>query len=669
MSGLADYLSPALSGYNVYRGATSGRPVAQARAGLGAAKLYGKLAGNYGIGAGATSALDILNIYQGLKQGGWEGDTKAGASALQLLGGPGGYIAGKSWKSGATGSDALSGAQTGAEIGSIIPGIGTVIGGLIGGAAGALSSAFGPGAKDPETYAVQNVIDATSKNKNNPAVAASVQNPYLELAGLMDRRSSTLPEYAQYGRMGEQKFTNDLVSQINNAAKTNPALAKDYNAMYNQVVNPWVTKMGSGYSQVGPEYTATNQGLIQAMTKQYMSGEAAQDWKSIGGQSPFASIYQNSPFTAVATPPTVIPGSMGNNKGRMQFAAKGGSMKNNSIKSKLNELYKGSFAGRQRHYDIGGYVDYPNYVTPIDSGPGSPWSFDETTPSDPYYTMPVDSGQGSPSSSYWGLSDPSAGATDAAYQAYIDAGGDPKSWGGSTSSDSGSSSTGSVFGQNGILSGLGSLLGVSSTGQLIQKYGALAPLIAAATGGNKSASAPGTPAGYGAIQPMPTPSNPRSYTQPNVANWYTYGEGPEKSFFSNNQLPSVPGVSPAQPSALPMPSQSSSMPIAYNPPDRQMRPMAQGGPAFDSTQGDSYVPDPGHGDGTSDGIDAKLSGGEYVMDAGTVSMLGNGSNEAGSRALDKLRQRVRKHAGQHLVKGKQFMKAKPAEAYLRGGKG
>jgi hypothetical protein len=95
---------------------------------------------------------------------------------------------------------------------------------------------------------------------------------------------------------------------------------------------------------------------------------------------------------------------------------------------------------------------------------------------------------------------------------------------------------------------------------------------------------------------------------------------------------------------------------------------AQGGSTFDSTQGDSYVQDPGAGNGTSDDIDAKLSGGEYVMDAGTVSMLGNGSNEAGARALDQLRQRVRQHAGKHLVKGKQFMKAKAPEAYLKGGK-
>jgi len=235
------------------------------------------------------------------------------------------------------------------------------------------------------------------------------------------------------------------------------------------------------------------------------------------------------------------------------------------------------------------------------------------------------------------------------------------------------------------LSGLGNLLGVSSVGQFIQKYGALAPLIAGALGGNKPASAPGTPAGYGAIQPMPTPSNPRSYTQPNVANWYTYGEGPEQNFFSNNQLPNVPGVSPSQTAAppsqgTPQPALSAptSAPVAYAPHDPQTYIMGEGtgrrphydagGSTFNSTRGDAYVSDPGHGDGTSDDIDAKLSGGEYVMDAGTVSMLGNGSNEAGSRALDQLRQRIRKHAGKHLVKGKQFMKAKPPEAYLRGGK-
>jgi hypothetical protein len=53
----------------------------------------------------------------------------------------------------------------------------------------------------------------------------------------------------------------------------------------------------------------------------------------------------------------------------------------------------------------------------------------------------------------------------------------------------------------------------------------------------------------------------------------------------------------------------------------------------------------GAGDGQSDHIPAKLSDGEYVMDASTVSALGNGSNDAGARVLDKFRQNVRSAAG------------------------
>lgn len=91
---------------------------------------------------------------------------------------------------------------------------------------------------------------------------------------------------------------------------------------------------------------------------------------------------------------------------------------------------------------------------------------------------------------------------------------------------------------------------------------------------------------------------------------------------------------------------------------RHMLPATHGGPAYIQ----------GEGDGTSDDIDAKLSNGEYVMDAGTVAMLGNGSNEAGARKLDELRENLRRHAGKQLVQGKQFMKAKKPQAYMaRGG--
>jgi len=51
----------------------------------------------------------------------------------------------------------------------------------------------------------------------------------------------------------------------------------------------------------------------------------------------------------------------------------------------------------------------------------------------------------------------------------------------------------------------------------------------------------------------------------------------------------------------------------------------------------------GEGDGQSDDIPAMLADGEYVIDAELVAMLGNGSNKAGSKMLDKFREEVRAH--------------------------
>ena len=50
---------------------------------------------------------------------------------------------------------------------------------------------------------------------------------------------------------------------------------------------------------------------------------------------------------------------------------------------------------------------------------------------------------------------------------------------------------------------------------------------------------------------------------------------------------------------------------------------------------------PGGSGGQTDLIDAKLSGGEYVFDAETVAMLGDGDNAAGAQRLDELRQQLR----------------------------
>ena len=104
----------------------------------------------------------------------------------------------------------------------------------------------------------------------------------------------------------------------------------------------------------------------------------------------------------------------------------------------------------------------------------------------------------------------------------------------------------------------------------------------------------------------------------------TYGQtGGETTFFSDNALPTVPKYSHG-----------------------------------------NYVK--GGGTGTSDDIPAKLSDGEYVIDAQTVSMLGDGSSDAGAKKLDHMRKEIRKQKGAALSQGKFAPNAKNPLSYLKG---
>ena len=74
----------------------------------------------------------------------------------------------------------------------------------------------------------------------------------------------------------------------------------------------------------------------------------------------------------------------------------------------------------------------------------------------------------------------------------------------------------------------------------------------------------------------------------------------------------------------------------------------------------------GSGTGRDDTIDAKLSDGEYVFDAETVALLGDGSSKAGAQKLDQMRQEIRKHKGKALAAGKISSDAKSPLSYIRG---
>lgn len=68
--------------------------------------------------------------------------------------------------------------------------------------------------------------------------------------------------------------------------------------------------------------------------------------------------------------------------------------------------------------------------------------------------------------------------------------------------------------------------------------------------------------------------------------------------------------------------------------------------------GAGYVEPDGQGDGRSDHVQAVLSPGEFVQDAETVSLLGNGDNDAGARGFEAIRKEIRKHKGKALAQGK-----------------
>lgn len=129
--------------------------------------------------------------------------------------------------------------------------------------------------------------------------------------------------------------------------------------------------------------------------------------------------------------------------------------------------------------------------------------------------------------------------------------------------------------------------------------------------------------------------------------WYRYGYGPEQSFFD------------------------------YVPEGEENKSQAFTGYAFGGEVGDltgglgmgggSYAVN-GPGTGRSDEIPALLSDGEYVMDAETVALLGDGSSKAGAERLDQLRVKIRKDKGRNLAKGEFSVNAKHPEHYLKGGR-
>lgn len=115
-----------------------------------------------------------------------------------------------------------------------------------------------------------------------------------------------------------------------------------------------------------------------------------------------------------------------------------------------------------------------------------------------------------------------------------------------------------------------------------------------------------------------------------------YGiEGGEQEHFEDNRLPRTSRAAAG----------------GYVTPRGVLSRMAEGGPVQD---------------GRSDRVRALLSPGEYIVDAESVSMLGNGSSEAGAAMLDRFRERLRKHKGQRMMDGEMSHDARDPAHYMGG---
>lgn len=166
-------------------------------------------------------------------------------------------------------------------------------------------------------------------------------------------------------------------------------------------------------------------------------------------------------------------------------------------------------------------------------------------------------------------------------------------------------------------------------GTIMKGVGALGLL--GGSGSTDQATPPNMPQSPGLKQ---LPFN-RQRTDPNM-DWYTYGQGPEASFYTDNTVP------------------------AFTPDEPEPKGSKHGG----LNTASRFVRGPGTG--RSDSIDARLSDGEYVLTAEDVALLGDGSSEAGAKRLDEFRQNLRRHKGTALARGKISPNAKSPMAYLKG---
>ena len=324
------WLSDLSAGIGLGAGIGSGTGRGQVQAGTSAAKLFSNLkafgSASGTVGSFAGDVANLTNIITGIQQGGVSGYGSAAVNTAALaartgalgamsstVGAVAGPLAGalsiynfaKNWQSGATGADALRGAQTGATVGSIAGPMGTLVGAGVGAAVGAASSLFGPGRMDPENIGWDQYAQAYKQHGAAGVSGATPAQNFQMLSGIFDARGSNIPFYQRYGRMGENAFMQDMTGRINQAmASGQVAPNSSPSQIYSQVVEPWINSMSwNGWQntstiQGAPEKAAIGN-LLTNMIGQYQQGQISSSshlgikGQSIVGLQPYGAMGYN----------------------------------------------------------------------------------------------------------------------------------------------------------------------------------------------------------------------------------------------------------------------------------------------------------------------------------------------------------------------------------------
>ena len=198
---------------------------------------------------------------------------------------------------------------------------------------------------------------------------------------------------------------------------------------------------------------------------------------------------------------------------------------------------------------------------------------------------------------------------------------------------------------------------------LLDKYGSLENLLkllgalgSAASGGGTSPTMPTLPTG-GMGGALPKYTFTRKQLSPDI-DYYTYGFRPEAKFFEDTMQLEKPVQPPlTEPPVLP--------PATLPDEDKVMATGGLTGYAKGGSNKSRYVAGPGSG--RDDKIPALLSDGEYVIDAETLALLGDGSTKEGARRMDEFRANIRRHKGRALSRGRISPNAKSPSNYMGGG--